>query len=107
MNKYPNVDFKLGTIYDLDILDNYYDEVVIPYVLHDIGQDLREKIVKSLVVKLKKGRKVYIREPLADNHGMPSDEVRNLMINEGLNEINLKIDNIKFVGKSTGAVFEK
>ena len=107
MDNYSNVEFKLGTIFDLDIPDNSYDAVVIHYVLHDIDQDLREEIVKALSKKLKNGGKVYIREPLADNHGMPSAEIRKLMINEGLNEISFKINNVRFVGESTEAVFEK
>ena len=107
MNNYSNVEFKLGTIFDLDIPDNSYDAVVIHYVLHDIDSNLREEIVKALSRKLKKGGKVYIREPLADNHGMPAAEIRELMIEAGLNEIDFKINNTRLVGKSTEAVFEK
>ena len=107
MDKYPNVEFKLGAIFDLDIPDDFYDAVVIHYVLHDIDPDLREEIIKALSKKLKNGGKVYIREPLADNHGMPSAEIRKLMINAGLNEISFKINNVRLVGKSTEAVFEK
>ena len=107
MNNYSNVEFKLGTIFDLDIPDNSYDAVVIHYVLHDIDSNLREEIVKALSRKLKKGGKVYIREPLADNHGMLAAEIRELMIEAGLNEIDFKINNTRLVGKSTEAVFEK
>lgn len=107
MNKYPNVDFKLGTIFDLDIPDNSYDAVVIHYVLHDIGPNLREEIVKALSKKLKNNGKVYIREPLADNHGMPAAEIRELMIKAGLTEIDFKINKVRLVGESTEAVFQK
>ena len=107
MNNYSNVEFKLGTIFDLDIPDNSYDAVVIHYVLHDIDSNLREEIVRALSRKLKKGGKVYIREPLADNHGMPAAEIREIMIEAGLNETNFKINNTRLVGESTEAVFEK
>ena len=107
MKKYPNVDFKLGTIFKLDIPDNYYDVVVIHYVLHDIESNLRGDIIKALSKKLKSGGKVYIREPLADNHGMPSAEIRELMVSAGLNEIGLYINNVRLVGKSTEAIFQK
>jgi Methylase involved in ubiquinone/menaquinone biosynthesis len=107
MDKYPNVEFKLGTIFDMDIPDNSYDAVVIHYVLHDIEHDLRKEIVNVLSKKLKDGGKLYIREPLADNHGMPSAEIRGLMIKTGLNEIDFKINNARLVGESTEAVFEK
>ena len=107
MDKYPNVEFKLGTIFDMDIPDNSYDAVVIHYVLHDIGLDLRKKIVNALSKKLKNGGKIYIREPLADNHGMPAAEVRKLMIDSGLNEVDLKMKKVRFVGESTEAIFQK
>lgn len=107
MSKYPNVEFRLGAIYDLDIPDNSYDAVVIHYVLHDIEPDLREKIVKALSMKLKDGGKVYIREPLADNHGMPAAEIKKLMINVGLQQVDFKINKVRLVGESTEAIFEK
>ncbi len=107
MSKYPNVDFKLGKIDDLDIPDDSYDAVVIHYVLHDIEPDSREEIVKSLSMKLKNGGKVYVREPIADNHGMPTAEVRKLMQEGGLKEIGVKINKIRLIGWVTEAIFEK
>jgi ubiquinone/menaquinone biosynthesis C-methylase UbiE len=107
MHNYSNVDFKLGKIDNLDILDNFYDAIVIHYVLHDIRHDLREDILKALTTKLKSGGKIYIREPIADNHGMPTGEIMELMQKVGLNEINLKINNIRFIGQITEAIFEK
>ncbi len=107
MDNYPNVEFKLGTIFDLDIPDNSYDAVVIHYVLHDIDSNLREEIVRALSRKLKKGGKVYIREPIADNHGMPTAEISKLMQKVGLNEIYLKINKIRIIGWVTEAMYEK
>lgn len=63
MKKYLNVYFKLGAIFDRDIPDNYYDAVVIPYVLHDIKPGLMGDIVKIMGRKLKEGGNIYIREP--------------------------------------------
>ncbi len=107
MNEYPNVDFKLGKVDNLDIPDNFYDAVIIHYVLHDIGPDLRGDILRALIQKLKDGGKIYIREPIADNHGMPTAEIRKLMQNEGMNEINVKINRIRLIGNITEAVFVK
>lgn len=107
MNKYPNVDFKFGAIDNINIPDKSYDTVVIHYVLHDIESDLRGDILKVLTQKLKDGGKIYIREPIADNHGMPTSEIKKLMQKAGLKEINLKINKIRFMGQITEAIFQK
>jgi ubiquinone/menaquinone biosynthesis C-methylase UbiE len=107
MNKYPNVNFKFGKIDNVDIPDESYDAIVIHYVLHDIESDLRGDILKVLIQKLKDGGKIYIREPIADNHGMPTSEIKKLMQKAGLKEINLKINKIRFMGQITEAIFQK
>ena len=107
MNKYSNVDFKLGKIDEVDIPDNSYDAVIIHYVLHDIDDNLREDILRNLTGKLKNGGKIYIREPIADNHGMPTGKIKELMQKVGLKEINLKLNKIMLIGWITEAIFEK
>lgn len=107
MKKYPNVDYKFGKIDNVDIEANSYDAVIIHYVFHDIEPDLREEILKILVQKLKNGGKIYIREPIAENHGMPTHEIQRLMYNVGLREISLKINNMKLLGPITEAEFQK
>lgn len=106
MNKYPNVDFKFGKIEDVNIEESSYDSIIIHYVLHDIKSDLREDILKVLIKKLKLGGKIYIREPIAENHGMPTDEIKRLMQKLGCKEIDIKINNVRSIGQITEAIFE-
>ncbi|MGF7119302.1 class I SAM-dependent methyltransferase [Methanobacterium oryzae] len=107
MKKYPNVDYKLGQIKDVDIGDNSQDIVVIHYVLHDVEVNLREKTLRILVKKLKDNGRVFIREPMAENHGISTAEIRQLMHNVGLKEINLRNPNIVLIRQMTEAMFQK
>ena len=75
MDKYPNVDFKLGKIDEVDIPDGSYDAVVIHYVLHDIEPELREDILQNLAQKLKINGKIYIREPIGDHGAHPLSRI--------------------------------
>lgn len=104
IEKYPNVDFKLGKIDKVDIPDGSYDAVVIHYVMHDIEPDLREDILQNLAKKLKINGKIYIREPIGD-HGMPALEIRSLMQGIGLKEVNFKINKMMLMGHITEATY--
>lgn len=106
MDKYPNVDFKLGKIDKLDIPDDSYDAVVIHYVLHDVEPELREDILQNLAQKLKINGKIHIREPIGD-HGMPAAEIRNLMQDIGLKEVDLRINKMMLMGQITEATYVK
>ncbi len=63
LKKYPNVDFKLGDVSDLDIEDGAYDVVVIHFVLHHVDKNVRAENVSSLPHKLKEGGRLFISEP--------------------------------------------
>ena len=87
VGRYPNVDFLRGDLAGLPIEDGSRDGVFIHFVLHDLPQGERAEKVKLLARKLKKGGKVYLREPTGENHGMPAAEIRALMAGAGLAEI--------------------
>jgi len=82
----PNVDFLRGDLAGLPIEAGSRDGVFVHFVLHDIPRGEREEKVKLLARKLKKGGKVYVREPTGEGHGMPAAEVRGLMAGAGLTE---------------------
>ena len=91
MKIYPNVEFKLGDISKIDIEDGSYDLVFVNFVLHDIEQSLRQKTVNALSRKLKDTGKFFVREPIRKYHGMPAEEIKQLMTQSGLKEIDYKI----------------
>lgn len=86
LQKFPDVDYQLGDIASLPVPDNAYDGIVIHYVLHDIEAAMRAEKLAALVRKLKRGGKIYLREPISPNHGMPPSEIRALMAANGLKE---------------------
>lgn len=82
-----NVDYLQGDLADLEIKDESYDGVLIHFMLHDIPGPQRAEKVNILVRKLRRGGKLYVREPTRENHGMPAGEVRAILTGAGLGEI--------------------
>jgi ubiquinone/menaquinone biosynthesis C-methylase UbiE len=91
LKAFPNVEFKLGDVSEIDIESSSYDAVVIHFVLHDVEQDLRQRTLDALSRALKDTGRIYIKEPLGKRHGMPAEEIRGLMTQIGLKEIDFKI----------------
>jgi ubiquinone/menaquinone biosynthesis C-methylase UbiE len=98
MRHYNNVDFKIGDILKMEINPNSYDAVYIHYVLHDIPFSQRQKIIEKLVYLLKKDGKLYIREPIKKSHGMPEDEILQIMQKCNLSETTKESDKTEFSG---------
>lgn len=86
VGKFQNVDFVREDMAEMVIMDEAYDCAFVHFVLHDVPQPQRAGKVKFLARKLKKGGKVYVREPTGAKHGMPAAEVRELMAAAGLRE---------------------
>ena len=107
MRKYPDVEFKVGDIRTLDIKDAAYDVVFIHFVLHDLEQDQRQSVVNVLSRKLKAGGTLYIREPIKETHGMPPEEIRQLMAHAALSEAEYKIIMRRIPGPMYAGVFVK
>jgi ubiquinone/menaquinone biosynthesis C-methylase UbiE len=105
LRKYPNVEFRVGDIRELNIDDAPCDGIFIHFTLHDVEADAREGIVKSLVSRLKPTGKVYLREPLKEGHGMPVDEIRALMSDAGLEEWTSELGKSLIVGPMYTAVY--
>ena len=85
--KYHNIDLMHGDVADLRIPAESYDIVFIHYVVHDIPASVRREKMGILLNKLKKGGKVFIREPTSPYHGIAPEEVRAIMRENGLREI--------------------
>jgi ubiquinone/menaquinone biosynthesis C-methylase UbiE len=107
LKKFNNVDFMLGDISGLKIPEDHYDLIVIHFVLHDIDVDKRTEKIGILKQKLKKGGRIHIEEPYNDKHGMPYEEIKNIMKNNGLKEINALTYRSIIKGNSFRGIYEK
>ena len=90
---------KSGDIRELDIPDSSFDVISAIHVVHDIAPAERQDIVKTLSRKLKAGGLFFIREPIKKSHGMPVEEIRTLLSDAGLNEIEHKETKSEYIGK--------
>jgi len=86
LKKFANVTFVLGDISKLNIPENAFDVALARYVIHDIAPEERQCIMYVLANKLKPGGSLYIWEPTKISHGMPVEEIRELLANAGLEE---------------------
>lgn len=85
--KYPNIDLLQGDIADLRIPDGSYDVVFIHYMLHDVPARIQREKMRIVLTKLKKGGKVFLREPTSTGHGIAPEEVGAIMRENGLREV--------------------
>ena len=83
------------------------DLIFINYVIHDIQKELRHRVIDVLAVKLKKGGRILINEPTRSGHGIPGDDVKELMENSGLKEVSFVDDKIFLLGPMYKGVFER
>lgn len=102
LKQYKNIKFELTNILNFN-KENYFDMVVVNYVLHDIMSEKREKAIEILSKSLKEKGRVYIREPTRESHGISSDEIRDLMLKEGFSE---KTSREKYFFPLKGKVYE-
>ena len=92
LSKFSNVEFKLGDISELQIDTGSYDVIFINFVLHDVEKNIRQRTVNTLSRVLKNTGILYIKEPASKSHGMPVEEIRALMTQEGLEEKHFTTD---------------
>ena len=84
LKEYKNIEFKKNLS---SLRKNNYDVTIVHFVLHDIEEKQKEKIIKDLSSKLKKRGYLYIKEPISKSHGMPSEEIEKLMKKAKLKKI--------------------
>lgn len=86
MKHYHNVSYLLGQLSELQLGNNSYDVIYIFYALHDVSKDLRNDIISEFFRILKTDGKLYIKEPQRENDGMPIEEIKSLMKDNGFYE---------------------
>ena len=99
LRRFPNVQVLLGDIATLGIPNRSQDVVVVSFVLHDVPRGERAGVMRHTLAKLAPGGKLFVREPLRD---ITPEEIRNLALGEGLEEISAAVGEIK----TQGPVFE-
>jgi ubiquinone/menaquinone biosynthesis C-methylase UbiE len=83
---FDNVNYLLGDITTMELEENIYDVILIHFVLHDIDKEIRSIVIEKLASLLKTNGRLIIREPTSSNHGIPAEEIQELMISNGLQE---------------------
>ena len=99
LQKFANVECKHGDIGELDIPDFSFDVITIIRVLHDISPKKRQNIIMTLSRKLIKGGGFFIRERIAESHGMPVSEIQALLAEAGLKEMEHTETKSEYIGK--------
>ncbi len=99
LKKFPNVECRQGDIRNLNIPDSSFDVIYIIHVIHDIAPSERQSTVSALSRKLKRGGRLFIREPIRKSHGMPISEIRALLSKVGLKEVDHQKNKSEFAGK--------
>lgn len=84
LNDYKNIFFRCEDFLDFK-KDNYFDVVIVHYVLHDIAE--KKKSIGIMERSLKDKGRIFIREPTRKNHGMFPKEIKGLMELARLKEI--------------------
>jgi ubiquinone/menaquinone biosynthesis C-methylase UbiE len=96
--RFSNTTCRAGDIKTMDIPNCSFDVVTTIHTIHDIGPAERQEVIHALSKKLKDGGCFFIREPIKKSHGMPVEEIRSLLTNAGLNEIEHAITKSEYQG---------
>jgi 2-polyprenyl-3-methyl-5-hydroxy-6-metoxy-1,4-benzoquinol methylase len=107
LSKYSSVEYHAEDVRKWGEKDDYFDAVVIHFMLHDIDNSERKEVVKELVKKMKVNAKLFIREPTKETHGMRPEEIKDLMFECGLNETESKTGKSFIIGAMYTGVFTK
>jgi SAM-dependent methyltransferase len=99
LDKYSNVECKLGDIREVDIPDSSFDVISAVHVAHDVAPVERPAIIEALSRKLRAGGLFFIRELIGKSHGISVDEIRSLLSQADLSEIRHKETKSEYMGK--------
>jgi len=106
LKHYHNVDYLLGDITTLNLPAASFDAVFIHAVLHDLDVSARPEILRHLARILVDGGKMFVCEPLGVK-GFSPDDLRGLMRQNGLEEIDARIIRRALMAPTYQGVFRK
>ncbi len=107
LGMYSNVDFYAQDIRHWGEKEDYFDAVIIHFMLHDIDRPERQGVLKALAEKMKSGAKLFVREPTKKSHGMPQQELQDMMSQSGFKQIEVKATRSLIMGSMVSAIFCK
>jgi len=110
MRNYQNVELMQGRIAELDIPDGTFDIVIASFVIHDVDEYERQKVVDTLAAKLKKGGRMYVRDPEVSGrsgHGISPEDLRRVMHDSGLKELSFERVRPLYMGPMNQGVYVK
>ncbi len=94
LRKYNNVNFCFGNIRRMNIECEIYDKLILNDCLVNLSKSERESYLRFLLSLLKTDANIYVRQPISSQDGISSSEVRQLMRELGLKEVNYEFDKI-------------
>ena len=86
LKNFTKIYFLLEDIIETN-LKQKYDKILFCYVLHDITKEERGKVISKCRNFLKSNGNICIREPIRTEHGMPTEEIEDLMTRANLIKI--------------------
>jgi 2-polyprenyl-3-methyl-5-hydroxy-6-metoxy-1,4-benzoquinol methylase len=98
LSQFSNVEYHARDIRTWDEKNDYYDTVIVHIMLHDVPQSERPEVIKTLAQKMKAGATLIIREPSKEGHGMPPEEIQELMKTNGFKETITETTRLFFMG---------
>jgi ubiquinone/menaquinone biosynthesis C-methylase UbiE len=107
LKKYSNVIYINSDIKDADLQNNFFDVIVVHFVLHDIKKEQRNKVVEKFYSILKNSGRLFIREPIKENHGIKEEEIMELMIGAGFEKEKMEYQEHFMRPKMIAGVFVK
>lgn len=106
----PNVDLKHGKIMNIPLSDGSFDVIVASFVIHDVDDHERRQVVDRLAALLKKGGRMYVRDPELNGrsgHGITPWELRRVMQGSGLKEVTFERLRPWFMGPLNQGIYVK
>jgi ubiquinone/menaquinone biosynthesis C-methylase UbiE len=107
LRDYPNTSFYLGRLLNFDIDNGEFDGINVHYVLHDIAKEKRQELVGEMYDLLRPGGKIFLREPLKENHGIPSSEIKKLFMDAGFYPLYEEERKLRIYGDTFTACYAK
>lgn len=107
LGRFSNVEYYAEDIRKWDEKNDYFDAVIIHFMLHDIDKSDRQEVVRALAKKMKTDAKLFIREPTKGSHSLRSEEIQELMLKSGLKETESKTTKNFIMGSMYMGVFSK
>lgn len=107
LRDYPNTSFYHGRLINLYLEYGEFDAINVHFVLHDVEKENRVKLISEMYDLLKPGAKIFLREPLKESHGIPSNEIKKLFLDAGFYPLYEEEKKVRIMGDTFSACYAK